>query len=100
VAYAASKGALSAMTLPMSRDLARHAIRVMTIAPGAFSSPMTANFPERTRRALEETGGLMYPRRFGMPTEFAKTVRWAIEVPYANGDVIRLSGAGRLPGKL
>jgi 3-hydroxyacyl-CoA dehydrogenase/3-hydroxy-2-methylbutyryl-CoA dehydrogenase len=100
VAYAASKGALASMTLPMARDLARHAIRIVTIAPGAFSSAMTAQLPEKARRSLEGNGGLVYPQRFGNPNEFAKTVRWAIEVPYVNGEVVRLSGAGRLPGKL
>lgn len=61
---------------------------------------MTANFPEKTRKSLEGNGGMVYPRRFGLPEEFAKTVRWAVEVPFVNGEVIRLSGAGRLPGKL
>lgn len=88
------------MTLPIARDLARHAIRVVTIAPGVFSSPMTAKLPKKVGRSIEESAGLLYPRRFGQPNEFAKTVRWAVEVPYVNGDVIRLSGAGRLPGKL
>lgn len=95
MAYAASKGALASMTLPMSRDLARHAIRVLTIAPGAFSTPMTANLSVNVKG-----GTLVYPARLGVPAEFAKTVRWAVEVPYVNGDVVRLSGAGRLPGKL
>jgi len=88
------------MTLPMARDLARHAIRIVAIAPGAFSSAMTAQLPEKARRSLEGNGGLVYPQRFGNPNEFAKTVRWAMEVPYVNGEVVRLSGAGRLPGKL
>lgn len=87
------------MALPLARDLSRHAIRVVTVAPGVFSSNMTANFPEKTRRSLE-TEGIAYPRRFGQPHEFAKTVRWILEVPYVNGETIRLSGAGRLPGKL
>lgn len=84
----------------MSRDLARHAIRIVTIAPGAFSTAMTAQLPEKAMRSFEGNGGLVYPQRFGNPDEFAKTVRWAIEVPYVNGEVVRLSGAGRLPGKL
>ena len=88
------------MTLPVSRDLAHYGVRVVTIAPGAFTSPMTANLPEKTRRSLEGTGGLVYPRRFGLPDEFAKTVRWVVEVPYVNGEVVRLSGAGRLPGRM
>lgn len=88
------------MTLPMARDLSRHAVRVLSIAPGPFSSPMTASFPEKTRRSLEGSGGIVYPRRFGLPYEFARTVRWAVETPIVNGEVVRLSGAGRMPGKL
>lgn len=87
------------MTLPMARDLARHGVRVVTIAPGVFDSSMTANFPEKTRKSLE-TEGIIYPRRFGQPYEFSRTVRWILETPYVNGETIRLSGAGRLPGKL
>ncbi|KAJ6568365.1 3-hydroxy-acyl-CoA-dehydrogenase [Mycena vulgaris] len=98
-AYAATKGAMRSMALPMARDLARHAIRVVTIAPGVFSSSMTASMPEKTRRSLENEG-ILYPRRFGQPHEFAQTVRWVLECPYVNGETIRLSGAGRLPGKL
>jgi len=87
------------MTLPMARDLSRHAIRVATVAPGPFDSNMTANIPDKTRRSLE-TEGIVYPRRFGQPPEFARTVRWILECPYVNGESIRLSGAGRLPAKL
>ncbi|KAF9000673.1 3-hydroxy-acyl-CoA-dehydrogenase [Cyathus striatus] len=98
-AYSATKGALVSMTLPMARDLARHAIRVVTIAPGVFDSAMTANFPSKTRRSLEKEG-IVYPKRFGQPSEFAGTIRWILECPYVNGETVRLSGAGRLPGKL
>ncbi|EDR05118.1 3-hydroxy-acyl-CoA-dehydrogenase [Laccaria bicolor S238N-H82] len=98
-AYSATKGALRSMTLPMARDLARHAVRVVTIAPGVFDSSMTANFPAKTRRSLENEG-IVYPRRFGQPVEFARTVRWILDCPYVNGETIRLSGGGRLPGKL
>ena len=87
------------MTLPMARDLSRYGIRVVTIAPGVFESKMTAHFPEKTRRSLERDG-LVYPRRFGRPEEFARTVRWVLECPYVNGETIRLSGAGRLPARL
>ena len=83
----------------MARDLARHAFRVVTIAPGVFESSMTAQFPEKTRKSLE-SDGLVYPRRFGRPEEFARTVQWVLECPYVNGETVRLSGAGRLPGKL
>ncbi|KAJ7066801.1 3-hydroxy-acyl-CoA-dehydrogenase [Mycena belliarum] len=98
-AYAATKGALRSMALPMARDLARHAVRVVTIAPGVFASNMTDMMSARTRRSLENEG-IAYPRRFGQPHEFAQTVRWIIECPYVNGETIRLSGGGRLPGKL
>ncbi|KAF9564234.1 3-hydroxy-acyl-CoA-dehydrogenase [Agrocybe pediades] len=98
-AYSATKGALCSMTLPMARDLSRHNIRVATIAPGVFDSSMTANFPAKTRRSLENEG-IVYPRRFGQPYEFAKTVMWILDCPYVNGETIRLSGGGRLPGKL
>lgn len=87
------------MTLPMARDLARHNIRVVTVAPGVFDSSMTVNFPAKTRRSLESEG-IVYPRRFGQPYEFAKTISWIIDCPYVNGETIRLSGGGRLPGKL
>lgn len=86
------------MTIPMARDLARHAIRVVTIAPGVFDSNMTANFPDKLRRNLE--GGISYPRRFGHPEEFAKTVKWILDCPFVNGETIRVSGGGRLPSKL
>lgn len=98
-AYAASKGALRSMALPMARDLARYAVRVVTIAPGVFASSMTQAMPERVRNNLIE-GGVVYPKRFGDPHEFARTVRWVLECPYVNGETVRLSGAGRLPGKL
>jgi len=87
------------MTLPMARDLARHSIRVVTIAPGVFNSNMTVHFPGKIRKSLENDG-VIYPRRFGQPSEFAKTVRWILDCPYVNGETIRLSGAGRLPAKL
>lgn len=87
------------MTLPLARDLSRHAVRAVTIAPGVFASSMTAHFPEKTRRSLENDG-IVYPRRFGQPQEFARTVRWILECAYVNGETVRLSGAGRLPGKL
>jgi 3-hydroxyacyl-CoA dehydrogenase/3-hydroxy-2-methylbutyryl-CoA dehydrogenase len=87
------------MALPLARDLSRYAIRAVGIAPGAFSSAMTARLPEKARRSLE-SNGLVYPRRFGQPEEFARTVRWVLECAYVNGETVRLSGAGRLPGKL
>jgi hypothetical protein len=88
------------MTLPISHELAHHAIHLLTITLGAFSGPMTAKLPKKAQCSLEGSGGLVYPRWFGNPDEFTKTVRWAVEVPYVNGFVVRLSGAGRLLGKL
>ncbi|EPQ56540.1 NAD P-binding protein [Gloeophyllum trabeum ATCC 11539] len=97
-AYAATKGAIRSMTLPLARDLGRYGIRVVSIAPGAFESSMTKNFPEKTRKSL--TRDLPFPSRFGKPEEFAQTVQWIIECPYVNGETVRLSAAGRMPGKL
>jgi len=97
-AYSATKGALASMTLPLSRDLSRYGIRVMTIAPGIFASSMTAKLPEKTRLSLERE--LQFPNRFGKAEEFAKTVRWILECPFVNGETVRISGASRLPGRL
>ncbi|XP_006462142.1 hypothetical protein AGABI2DRAFT_186193 [Agaricus bisporus var. bisporus H97] len=96
-AYSASKGALRSMTLPMARELARHAIRVVSIAPGPFDSSMTAHFSGRVRKSIENG---IYPSRFGQPYEFARTVRWILDCPYVNGETFRLSGGGRLAAKL
>ncbi|KII95333.1 hypothetical protein PLICRDRAFT_34176 [Plicaturopsis crispa FD-325 SS-3] len=95
VAYSASKGAVNTMALPLARDLARHHIRAVSIAPGVFESNMTRQMPEPVRKSLA-TKSLAYPFRFGDPPEFAQTVRWILECPYVNGESIRLSGAGRL----
>ena len=98
VAYAAAKGALVSMTLPMARDLERYGIRVVTIAPGPFITPMTSVMNKKTQESI--TRELLFPRRMGEPREFAQTVKWILECPYVNGETIRLSGGGRLPGKL
>lgn len=95
IAYAASKGGVAAMMLPMARDLASHAIRVMTIAPGIFQTPMLEVFPEELQRSLAET--IPNPKRLGDPEEFASLIMHIIENPYLNGDTIRLDGAVRLP---
>ncbi|KAI5121872.1 hypothetical protein M0805_001080 [Coniferiporia weirii] len=97
-AYAASKGALVSAVLPLSRDLARHGVRVNAVAPGAFASAMTDRMPEKTRLSLHRE--LVFPRRFGNAGEFAQTVRWMIECVYVNGETVRLSGGSRLPGRL
>lgn len=86
------------MVLPIARDLARHGIRVNSIAPGVFESSMTARMPERVRASLVRD--LTFPRRMGSAVEFAQTVRWMIECGYMNGEVVRLSGAARMPGRL
>jgi len=97
VAYGASKGAVASMTLPMARDLSRYGIRVVTIAPGIFSSPMEAAMSEKTRAQLLKA--TEYPPRQGQPTEFAQIVQQAIENVMLNGTVLRLDGALRLPSK-
>ncbi len=93
-AYAASKGGVAAMTLPIARDLARDGIRVNTILPGLFNTPMFAGFPDEARRALEAT--VPFPSRLGDPSEFAALVRHICENGMLNGALIRLDGALRL----
>ena len=97
-AYAATKGALVSMTLPMARDLERFGIRVVTVAPGAFITPMMNVTTKRVQESISRD--LLFPRRMGQPNEFAQTVKWILECPYVNGETIRLSGGSRLPGKL
>ena len=98
VAYAASKGAVAAMTLPMARDLSRFGIRVVTIAPSMFDSNMTAHMSDKVRVGLKKA--MEFPARPGQPEEFASLVRQAIENVMLNGVVIRLDGATRMPGRL
>ena len=94
VAYAASKGGVVAMTLPVARELARHGIRVMTIAPGIFDTPMLAGLPEAARESLGEQ--VLFPQRLGRSEEFAALVGHIIENQMLNGEVIRLDAAIRL----
>jgi NAD(P)-dependent dehydrogenase (short-subunit alcohol dehydrogenase family) len=96
-AYAASKAGVAGLTLPMARDLARHAIRVVTIAPGTFDTPLLAGLPEAARESLG--GAVPFPSRLGAPAEFASLARHAIENCYLNGEVIRLDGALRMGPK-
>lgn len=96
-AYAASKGGVAAMTLPIARELARHYIRVMTIAPGIFDTPMMAGLPEAARLSLGEQ--VPHPSRLGKPAEYASLVRHIIDNPMLNGEVIRLDGAIRMQPK-
>ncbi|MDF2846603.1 MAG: family NAD(P)-dependent oxidoreductase [Oerskovia sp.] len=93
-AYAASKGAVAAMTLPLARDLADKRIRVMTIAPGIFSTPMMASLPPEAQESL--AAQVPHPRRLGRPEEFARLVRAIVENPMLNGEVIRLDGGIRM----
>jgi NAD(P)-dependent dehydrogenase (short-subunit alcohol dehydrogenase family) len=93
-AYAASKGGVAAMTLPIARELARHGIRVATIAPGIFETPMMAGMPAEVQESLGKS--VPYPSRLGRPQEFAALVQHIIENDYLNGEVIRLDGALRM----
>jgi NAD(P)-dependent dehydrogenase (short-subunit alcohol dehydrogenase family) len=96
-AYAASKGAIASLTLPAARELARFGIRVMTIAPGIFETPMMAGMTQEVRDSL--ASGVPFPRRLGSPTEYAALVRHIIENSMLNGEVIRLDGALRMAAK-
>ncbi len=93
-AYAASKGGIVAMTLPIARDLARHGIRCMAIAPGLFETPMTQGLTPPQRQALEEQ--VPFPARLGQPAEFARLVVDVLGNVMLNGEVIRLDGALRM----
>ncbi|WP_413520693.1 SDR family NAD(P)-dependent oxidoreductase [Psychrobacter glacincola] len=92
--YASSKAGVVGLTLPLARELARHGIRVMTIAPGVFATPMMQSIPEKAREQLE--AGVPYPKRLGAPDEFARLVMHIIDNAYLNGEVIRLDGAIRM----
>ncbi len=93
-AYSASKGGVVGMTLPLARDLADKYIRVMTIAPGTFDTPMLAGLPEEARQSLASQ--IPHPSRLGRPQEYAAMVRSIVENPMLNGEVIRLDGALRM----
>ncbi|WP_130802620.1 3-hydroxyacyl-CoA dehydrogenase [Acinetobacter ihumii] len=96
-AYAASKGAVVAMTLPIARELGRHAIRVVTIAPGIMETPMLKALPQNVQDSLGQM--VPYPSRLGKPDEFARLAVHIIENAYLNGEVIRLDGAIRMAPK-
>ena len=96
-AYSASKGGVVGMTLPIARELARFGIRVMTIAPGIFETPMMAGMTPEVRDSL--AAGVPFPPRLGKPSEYAALVRHIIENSMLNGEVIRLDGALRMAAK-
>lgn len=96
-AYAASKGGIVSMTLPIARDLARIGIRVMTIAPGLFETPLLAGLPEEARQSLGQQ--VPFPSRLGRPSEYALLAKAILENPMLNGEVIRLDGAIRMAPK-
>jgi NAD(P)-dependent dehydrogenase (short-subunit alcohol dehydrogenase family) len=96
-AYGSSKAAVAGMTLPMARDLARSGIRVMTIAPGIFETPMLMGMPQEVRDSLGKM--VPFPPRLGMPTEYAHLAKAIIENVMLNGETIRLDGAIRMQPK-
>ncbi|KAG9247773.1 putative 3-hydroxyacyl-CoA dehydrogenase-like protein [Calycina marina] len=98
VAYSASKGAIASLTLPMTRDLAPHGIRVVTIAPSMFETRMTAALSEKARASLLKV--VEFPVRGGKPAEFASLVKHSIENVMLNGVVLRLDGGTRMPSKM
>ncbi len=96
-AYSASKGGVVGMTLPMARELARFGIRVMTIAPGVFWTPMVDGMPPDVKTSLEAS--IPFPSRLGQPGEYADLVAYILRTTYLNGETIRLDGATRLAPK-
>lgn len=98
-AYTASKAGVAGMTLPLARDLGRHSIRVNSIAPGSFATPLIESMPENFARQLaDETP---FPNRFGQPNEFADLAAFLIQNPMMNGETIRIDGSMRMrPGRL
>jgi NAD(P)-dependent dehydrogenase (short-subunit alcohol dehydrogenase family) len=96
-AYAASKGGIAALTLPLARELARYGVRVVAIAPGIFDTPLLAALPEAARASLGQQ--VPFPPRLGRPDEYAALVRHVIENAMLNGEVIRLDGALRMAPK-
>lgn len=97
VAYSASKAGVVGMTLPVARELSKFGIRVLTIAPGLFDTPMMAGLPAEARQSLEAT--VPFPPRLGRPREFAALCLTIVENPMLNGETIRLDGSLRMPPK-
>ncbi|XP_022690530.1 3-hydroxyacyl-CoA dehydrogenase type-2-like [Varroa jacobsoni] len=94
VAYSASKGAIVGMTVPMARDLCNQGIRVCTVAPGLFNTPLLNNLPDKVKNFLAET--IPFPKRLGDPDELAHIVQTIIENPLMNGEIIRVDGCLRM----
>lgn len=94
VAYSASKAGVAGMTLPLAREFAQHQIRVMTIAPGIFETPMMAGLPQEAQDSLASQ--VPHPSRLGRPSEYAALVQHIVENPMLNGETIRLDGAIRM----
>lgn len=97
IAYSASKGAIASVTLPMARELASSQIRVVTIAPGIFETPMMAGLPEEAQESLAKS--IPHPSRLGKPAEYAQLVESIVANPMLNGETIRLDGAIRMAPK-
>lgn len=93
-AYAASKGAIVSMTLPIARDLSTQGIRIVTVAPGLFNTPMLQQLPEKVKAFLAKT--IPFPQRLGEPSEYAQLIESICENPLLNGETIRLDGALRM----
>jgi len=98
VVYSTTKGALVGMTLPMAHDLEHYSIRIVTIAPGVFVTPMIISMNKKVQESL--TCELLFPRCIGELCKFAQMVKWILECPYINGETIRLSGGSRVPAKI
>jgi NAD(P)-dependent dehydrogenase (short-subunit alcohol dehydrogenase family) len=94
-AYAASKGGIAALTLPLARELAQFGIRVMTVAPGLFDTPLLGELPAEAQAAL--AASIPFPKRLGAPHEYAELIATCCENAFLNGETIRLDGAVRLP---
>ena len=97
ISYSASKGGVVGMTLPAARDLAPVGVRVCTIAPGLFDTPLLGMLPEEQKAALAKD--VVFPKRLGTPEEYARLVKAIAEIDYLNGETIRLDGALRMPPK-
>jgi len=97
ISYSASKGGIVGMTLPAARDLAPVGVRVCTIAPGLFDTPLLGMLPDEQKAALAKD--VVFPKRLGRPEEYGKLVRAIAEIDYLNGETFRLDGALRMPPK-